>query len=327
MKGEVYANSMWTTLQAAYLYYKQGKTQKEICKILELSPATVSRLIQRAKEKGIVQFSIPGSYLDCVSYAERIQQAYAVSQAIVVNTMVLPSGGTDAEENKRAVAKEGARFVQRTIQPLDTLGVAWGGTMYYLIHYLNPCQKTDNSFITLHGSLDCCDYELDVDTLARRMAMALGGSHFEFTSRGLFDSPDGLRRKCREPNIQKGFELLSRTTISVSGIGTFSQDDLTPLARLEYLSAPELAELRRKGVCLDLMLRFFDENGQEISSALKERTLSISTETYKRIPAKIIVAAGAAKAVAMRAVLRGGLADVIVVDDLLARTLLDLPGR
>lgn len=60
------------------------------------------------------------------------------------------------------VALEGARYLQRIITSKDVLGIAWGGTMYYLIHYLNPCQRADTIFVTLHGSLTCCDYELDV---------------------------------------------------------------------------------------------------------------------------------------------------------------------
>ena len=45
-----------------------------------------------------------------------------------------------------------------------------------MINYLNPSQKVNAKFVTLHGSIACCENELDVRTLVSRMARAVSAS-------------------------------------------------------------------------------------------------------------------------------------------------------
>lgn len=322
MQGDVYSYSNWITLKAADLYYMQDKSQKEICHILGISSTTTSRLLQRARNEGFISFSIPDSYRECLAYAEMLITRYGLKDAIVVYNALDAGGDGGDESTKRMVAQEGARYVQRIIRPEDELGVAWGGTMQYLIHYLNPCRKTDNSFLTLHGRLDCCDYEMDVNTLVRRMTMALGGRRYMLTQEGLQPSPDKLESRMSDPAISAIFDMFERITISISGVGSFYPEPTSPLSKLEYLQPLELAMLREKGVYGDLMLRFFDKNGAEIESSLKDRTLAISFDIYRRIPNKIIAANGAHKAHTIKALLKGRLADVLIIDLSLAKAVL-----
>ncbi|RHP43937.1 hypothetical protein DW836_12085 [Ruminococcus sp. AM34-9LB] len=50
----------------------------------------------------------------------------------------------------------------RSLKESDILGVTWGSTVYHMINYLNPSQKVNAKFVTLHGSIACCENELDV---------------------------------------------------------------------------------------------------------------------------------------------------------------------
>lgn len=316
MKGEVYNQSTCVALKAANLYYIQNKSQKDIAKILNISEPTVSRLIKRAKKEKIVSFVIEEPYAECLELEKMIQNRYGIVEAIVVPPA---DDHTDAEIKKQAVALEGARYVQRVISPEDVLGIAWGGTMYHLIQYLNPCQKIEASFVTLHGSLSCCDYDLDVRTLVLRMAMAFGGKRYSLFEGGLMDNQNAIKEIRKKEDVRRIFSLFDRITISVSGIGSLYPQADSPLSRLQYLKREELADLKDKGVYGDLMLRFFDKNGQECSSSLKDRTLAIDMDVYKKIPNKVIVVSGTQKAATLQAALKGGLADVLIADYQLAK--------
>ena len=50
MTAEMYNQSVFLVLKAAYLYYIDNKSQNEIAKQLKISVATVSRLLKRAKK-------------------------------------------------------------------------------------------------------------------------------------------------------------------------------------------------------------------------------------------------------------------------------------
>ena len=314
MRGEVYSCSGWTALRAAELYYLEGRSQKEIGEALGLSPATVSRALRRAREEGYIRFAVPEPYAAHLSLARALCARFGLRDAVVTDC------AGDAEARKRAAALEGARYIECTLRPGDVLGLAWGGTMYHLVHLLNPCRRTDNAFVTLHGSLRCCGSELDAATLTRRVAMVLGGAHYCLDAPGLQPSPEALAALWRaEGGLRKA---LARVTVSVSGLGAFAPEERSPLARLDYLPPEDLAELREKGVCADMLLRFFDRDGHEIDSAVRRRTLAMEPDDYRRIPCKILVASGAEKAAALRAVLRGGMADVLIADRALAESAL-----
>lgn len=68
------------------------------------------------------------------------------------------------------------------------------------------------------------------------------------------------------------------------------------------------------------MLHFIDRNGKECETELKYKTLTISLETYRKIPVKIVAASGSYKADSILALLRGNLVDVLIMDYELAKT-------
>lgn len=318
MKGEVYNQSLCIVLRAANLYYLEGKSQREIADHLNISVPTVSRLLKRAKEEGVVSYVIPEPYKECLELEREIKERYCLEEAIIV-----PVVGEEQSEDavKKAVALEGARYVQRVIRPEDILGIAWGGTMYYLIQYLNPCQKTASTFVTLHGSITSCDSKLEVRSLVRRIAMAFGGKSYTLVPTGLQDDAEALNSLMKQKDIKEVMKLFKKITVSVSGIGSFYPEPASPLSGLPYLNHGEYEDLAKKGVYGDIMLRFFDENGHECESDLIDRTLAIDMETYLKIPRKIIVASGTQKTCTLRAALRGRLADVLIIDSELAKSL------
>jgi DNA-binding transcriptional regulator LsrR (DeoR family) len=319
VKGEVYNQSTWIALKAASYYFEQNMSLKEVARLLNVSESTASRLIQRAKKERIVEFVIRDPYKQCLELEQRLQDKFGLKEVIVTTA---PGDTEDTEKDKKRVALEGARYLQRKITSRDILGIAWGGTMYYLVHYLNPCQRTDTIFVTLHGSLSCCDYELDVHNLVSRMSMAFGGNYYSLSSAGLFDRIEGLQAIKREANVRRVFSLFDQLTISVSGLGSLYPQLDSPLSRLEYLNPAELTDLQSKEVYGDMILRFFDRNGQECDSDVRKRTLAIDIDTYKKIPCKIVVVSGVQKAKSLEAALKGGLIDVLIVDKKLAKAVL-----
>lgn len=324
MVGETYMPSTWLALKTAELYYIEKLSQKEIASILKISNVTVSRMLQRAKELGIIQFSIPESYCSSLILSKKIQSFFSLKDVIVVSGSFkdIINKGLNI---KQMTALEGARYLQRIIQENDILGIAWGKTMYYLINYLNPCQKASTSFVTLHGNLGNHLEELESQSLVHRASMAFGGSQTAaFYYDGLLSSEEALRTIMKKTDIAKIYELLNKITISISGIGSFYPEPTSPLVNSSYLSKYELQELKNEKAYGDILLRFIDKNGNECHTSLEKRTLSISFEDYKKIPCKILVVSGEHKAHTLHAALQGGLADVLVISEDLAIKLIEL---
>ncbi|WP_270395508.1 sugar-binding transcriptional regulator [Mediterraneibacter massiliensis] len=325
MKSEVYSQSTWMAMKVAKLYYINGLTGKEIASTLNISPSTVSRLLAKAKNQNIISFRLNAPYEDCLKAAENIRLLYKLKEVIVVPAV----DSTDTNSARHAVALEGARYLQRIIDDNDVFGIAWGRTMNYLIQVLNPCLKINNSFVTLHGSIAHCQFSCDVRNLVARIAMACGGKKFYFTPDALVDSPEKLEEILSQQQNQAVKKLFQNITVSMTGCGSLYPEMDSPLldAKYHYLSQKEYQELQAAGVYGDILLRFFDKDGNECNTSLKNRTLSITFDEYKKIPTKIVVAADAKKAYTIRAILRGHLANIIIMDYSLAQKLLEISGK
>lgn len=319
MRGEVFNQSLCIMSRVAHQYYIEGKSRADISDSTGLSASTISRLLKRAREEGMIEIKMAEPFLTCNQMETHLAGQYGLRRVIVVP--VEPETEDNVNKIKNQVALEGARYLQRIIKDGDILGMAWGGTMYNLIQYLNPCRKVDANIITMHGSIANCDSKLAVQALVKRAAMAFGGKHATISYPGLLKSADEIKRM-KEKNYKDMFSLFHKITISVCGVGSARPDRQSLLFKTNYLNQADLRELREKQVCCDLVLRFIDEEGKECDTTLRDRTLSIDLEVYKKIPCKIVTASGSFKDKAVTALLKGRLVDVLVIDSNMAEKLM-----
>lgn len=320
MRSEVYNQSICLMNEVVYYYYLQKNTMVEISEKLGISKSTVSRLLKRAEEENVISFQMAPDPLECIHLEQTISDRFNLD-TVLVTPVNLTTGPVSPDTIKKQVALEGARYLQRIITDDDIIGFTWGGTMYHLIQYLNPCRRKGAKIITLHGSIANCNPKFAVDTLVKRAAMAFGGKNISLCRNGLLDTREmaQLVKSDYHSQIQ---HIFNHIDIAISGVGALYPDITTPLATTDYLTPSELKELTDQGAYCDLLLRFIDRNGQECNTSMKDRTYSIDIETYKKIPKKVIVASGREKASSLLALINGKLLNVLIIDQILAKALL-----
>ena len=329
MPVDMYNQSVFLVLKAAYLYYIDNKSQNEIADQLKVSVTTVSRLLKKAKEEKIVEFVIRDPYVECIRLEKDLEEAFGLQDIVIAPGFSLDSedgmSGADDEENvKKLVALEGARYLQRIIKENDVLGITWGSTMYHLINYLNPAQKVDATFVTLHGSIACCENELDVRPLVSKIARAFSGTNYSLMTEALMSSKTTADVIKKEKNIQKVYQKFDEINISISGTGSLYPEMRSVLGKPEFMSAEELAKLQEQNVVGDIALHFFDRNGKECQTDLVDRMITIDFEKFKQIKTKITIASGKWKAHTILSALKGGLIDVLIIDYELGMEILQL---
>ena len=95
--------------------------------------------------------------------------------------------------------------------------------------------------------------------------------------------------------------------------------DLTVIAR----ASTEEAELRGLGAVGDILLRYFDRNGELVSSDMNGRVIGIPLGTFLRIPTRVAAAGGRRKVAAIEGALRGGWINVLITDFSTAQAVLN----
>ena len=320
MTAEMYNQSVFLVLKAAYLYYIDNKSQNEIAKQLKISVATVSRLLKRAKKEKIVEFVIRDPYVECIHLEKSLKEAFGLQDVIIAPGVQcgVEDVGTDEDETeeevKKLVALEGARYIQRIIRENDVLGITWGSTVHHLINYLNPAQKVNATFVTLHGSIACCDDELDVRPLVEGISRAFSGTKYPLLTEALMSSTQAADVIKQERNVDRILKMFDEIDIAIAGVGSMYPEMRSILGKPEFMSADDLSNLQAQNCAGDIALRFFNLQGRECRTDLKDRMISIDLEQFKKIKTKIVVASGVHKAQTILAALKGQLIDVLIID-------------
>lgn len=330
MKTDKIDQSTFLVLKAAYLYYISEKPQSQIAKELGISITTVSRLLKKAKEEKIIEFVIRDPLVQCIEMERDLEQTLGIKEVIIAPALQLEDGmnmDIDPDNVKKLVALEAARYLQRIIKQNDVVGFTWGSTVYHMINYLNPAQKVEAEFVSLHGSLADSVPEWDVRTLVDRIAKAFSGKKYTLLTNTLMRSKETVDLLKQETNISTVYQMFEKVNISVNGIGAFYPETTTVLARPNYLPPKDLRELTDKGVVGDIAIRFFDKDGKECDTSLRDRTISIDFDVFRRIRNKITLASGSHKAYAVYSAVKGGLVDTLIIDSNLGAALLQLAGK
>jgi len=106
--------------------------------------------------------------------------------------------------------------------------------------------------------------------------------------------------------------------IAFVGLGDVGPD--CTMVRTGYLSPDQMAELRRQGAVGDILMRYYDVNGNHVPTPLESRIISLEWEAIHRIPYIVAVAAGPSKA---DAILGAHLCHCLITDTQTAQQVLE----
>jgi DNA-binding transcriptional regulator LsrR (DeoR family) len=323
MSSDIYSQSAFLVLKTAYMYYIDEMSQQSIADELDISVTTVSRLIKKAKKDQVVKYVVDSNCIKCMNLAEELKERFQLLDVIIAPQTLEDDGCISPVYKRKMVALEGARYLQRIIQENDVLGISWGRIVCDMLLYLNPSHKVNTTFVTLHGKLGHCIRQ-DLEELVRGMARAFSGKNYYLVSEALAATKQDAERIRQQKNTQKVYDMFDSINISITGVGTWYPESKSILAEYGFLSEVEQALLRENKAIGDIGLRFFDKNGMECQTELSERLISIELEQFKKIERKITVAAGQEKVYSILSAIKGGLIDVLILDEKLAIELLKI---
>jgi DNA-binding transcriptional regulator LsrR (DeoR family) len=299
------------------LYYESGLTQGEIVQRMQLSTATVSRLLQQARDEGIVRISVispPGVYSDL---EVEMEKRFGLQEAVIVD---VPENAS-SETITREVGTAAAAYLERNTHEGDHIGVSWGSTLDRMVASLQPVRSGNLHVVQMIGGLGSPGSEVHATDLCQRMAHVLNSRLTLLPAPGIVDHQAAKTALLSDSHVAQAFEAMPNLTIAYVGIG--SPTSLSTVMRDSAILKPaELEDLLKKGAMGDIALRFFDSQGKAIDSNVDPRVLGISLAQLQRIPRVVGVAGGLPKTAAVLGALRGGLIHVLITDQHVARQIL-----
>jgi DNA-binding transcriptional regulator LsrR (DeoR family) len=294
-------------------YYLDGRSKVELAQEFGLSRFKVARLIDEARDRGLVRIQISHHGEIDVDLSARLGARFGLVHSIVVDT---PED--DAASLREHLGRAAAELLSEVITSEDVLGLAWARAVSAMVRSLRPLPGT--AVVQLTGALalpDGRDTSVDV---VRDVASSSGGRAHLFYAP--FTVPDAATARAlrQQPEVAQAFDQLPSVTKAVAGIGLW-EPGLSTL--YDASSEFDREELSRLGVCADISGVFLDADGKPVRTELAERMIGIDHEQMRAFPELIAIPYGVAKAPAVRAALASGLIGGLVTHTALAQLLLD----
>lgn len=301
------------TAAVARRYYLEDASKVEIAEEYGLSRFKVARLLESARDGGLVKIVISAPEGIDVELSSRLQLAYDLQHAVVVD-----SPETDARALRRDLGKAAAALLTEIVTADDVLGLAWSRAVSAMTTMLTDLPAVP--VVQLTGSLARPDVEDSSVDLVRRVGRAFGGHAYFFHAPTIVPDAATAAALRRVPEIARTLQQFGTVTRAVVGIGSWAPSESTVYDATEEDVRDLLSGL---GVCGEIAGALLDSTGQPVETDLPERMICPSAEQLRAVPEVLAIAYGSVKTPVVKAAVRGGLVDSLVTDASLARSLLD----
>jgi lsr operon transcriptional repressor len=302
----------------AWLYYKEKLTQQQIAERVSLSRQKVQRLLEKARDLDIIQFTLKHPFVNLMSVETEIRQKFGLKDAVIA-----PTSSSDPDVLRRAFAMAGAAYLERKLATMrkGILGIGWGNTTAYLADYFEPHAPAGKmEIVSLIGNL-MMNVSMNPYIMAEKMARKLDASFYNIWAPAIAQTKARAEVFKSEPWIKEVLDIGARADIILISFGEAAKS--ASLFRMGYLSASDLQRLIGKGAVGDILCRYFDEEGQIIDDEVHDRVIGIPMEVFSDERKLIIgVGGGSAKVKAIRAALLKKYVNVLVTDEGTAAELL-----
>jgi len=303
-------------LRVAELYYKQGYSQQSIASIMGTSRPTVSRLINEAREKGIVKIHIDTPVNMNYELSTKIKEKFKLKDALVVNV--------NDENEELAISQVGtvaARLIMSLMENDMIIGISFGKHVKYMIEAIQENEMKNIKAVQLVGALGNGDPNTDGPELVINLANRLHGEYRYINSPAVVNDVRLKDSLLAQPQIKHTLHLINQCNIAIHGIGSLDEGN-SSMKRSGYINE----ELRKKyindGAVGHVLGHLIGSDGSVIEET-NHHVVGASLELLKNTDWSIGIATNAIKYKAVLSAMIGKHVNCIIINYSLAKKLLE----
>ena len=296
------------------MYFEHGISQQEIATKLNLSKMTVSRMLQKAKDLGIVQINVKLPFQNDEELSEKLKEVYGIKKAVVVKR-----GATTDLNVSELIGRVWAFFLGLSIKDNSILGLGLGNTIGYTIQNLIPMKTKNVHIVQLMGGLTNVHIK-NPFTIVQESCRKLNAQGTYVTSSVIVDNKkvrDSIINDTPVGRLVK--DMWEKCDEALFGIGTIERGTLLSPDLVNY---EDVQRIKTLGAIGDIMGHCFDARGNFLKTHLDERLVNIPLEMFRKIQERVALAGGEYKSEAIKGALLSGIITTLVTDDVTAKKLL-----
>lgn len=314
-------------MKVVKMHYKNGMSQVEIGKRLNVSRMTVARALEQARKEGYVEIKLNFPENSVTDEEEILESKYHLKEAIIA----YPREGKIADE----VGFLASDYIIRVLQDHMTIALSNGTTLSTVADYINEDMRLrmkkykDVKVVPLSGFNNISeqvdeDYRRDysnriIDTIAEILKVT---AH-QIVAPMIVADKEARDKFMQEASVHQVVEMAENADVAIFGIGSIHNN--ARAVNTHVVPEGVYEGLAEQGGIGETVCHVFDKDGELVHSAFDDRLVCVPYEAMKKIPVRVGVAYGDEKKEAIYGALKGGLINVLITDMDVAKYLIDRP--
>ncbi|MFD1736620.1 sugar-binding transcriptional regulator [Bacillus salitolerans] len=304
-------------IEVAKLYYQFDFSQQQIAEQLGVSRPSVSRLLQQAKERGIVQIKILDQTEGTEQLAELLKKYYKLKHCIVI-----PILESNKDAMKKELGKAAANYLYDIVKDGDIIGTTWGTTLYQVAQNVQHKNVKGVSVVQLNGGVSYSETHTYASEILNYLSAAFNTAPHFLPLPAVVDHPLVANAIMSDRHIKHVLELGRKSNIAIYTVGELYND--STLFKAGYYSVEDIELVKNHGGVGDICSRIFNKYGHICSQDLDERTIGIKLSELSNKEYSILVAGGLEKTEGIYGALTGQFSNVLITDQYTAQSLLEM---
>lgn len=301
--------------QISRMYYEDNLTQQQIGQQMNLSRMKVSRLLQKAKDEGVVKILIDysGVYPEL---EEEVKDKYKIQEVVIIDH-------APGLSSKQQIAQAAAYYLEKHLKNNTTVAVGWGTTIRAIPDYIHKIEASGILFSPIIGGHGQSELRMHATTIAANLAEKSGSQSLSLIAPALVQSKAEKNILVADSQIQYVLGRTADADYAVFSLGNPIVPD-SSISKSGYISEQDLKQLNDDGAVCDIVsIQFLNRESQRCCTNITDRCIGITGEQLKNIPNKICVVEGSEKYESAKAALKAGFVDILITNQNVAQYLAD----
>lgn len=291
----------------AWYYYFEGLTQQNIADMLGISRLKVNKLLEKARQNGIIKFQMNSEHINHIEIEKRLMDKYALKDVFVMPSTI------DNSQVNNLVAEAACMYISRRLHANSIINIGYGDTQNKLLNKLATIVEDTITYVSLTGG---------VNFYLPNSQNNIFNAKLHLLPAPLISSSEQVASAImNESSVKDIFRMLQLADMTVVGIGSMNHS--ATILKNGIINTNDYDYLRMKGAQGDILCHFIDSNGNIIDNYFEDRLISVSLEELKNLKNVIGVAGGKQKVNAIRAALNGKYLDILITDSKTAKLVLE----
>ncbi|GHV39691.1 deoxyribonucleoside regulator [Spirochaetia bacterium] len=298
--------------KAAWYYFLENKTQQAISELLGVSRMRVIRLLDKARQTGVIQFKIRNDNARRMGIEKQLIETYGLKDSYVIPT---PADSDTAAVND-AIADAAAMYINAQLPPDAFINIGYGDTSGKTLNSLAKIAETPISCISLTGGVSIY--------LPNTRSNVFNARLFLVPAPLVVSSKEMVGAILAENPVKEVLSMVSLASFTIIGIGGMGEN--ATIVKSGVITKSDFLHLKMQGAVGDMLCHFFDKDGKMVLTPLENRLVSTSLDVLMNLPNVIAVAAGEEKKEAIKGALVAGYIDTLITNESTAHWLINNGG-